>query len=375
MPDLGAHLQLLIGPTVPLPAPYALMDAFVSLEVTNRDQDFDGFRLSFSLGKDSLIDYGLLASGLLDPPSRVIIVAIIGVLPQVLIDGIITDHQISPSNKPGESTLSVLGKDITLKLSLEEKSETYPNQPDSIIVTRLLANYATLGLVPQITPTTDVPIEVNRVPTQQGNDLDFIRELATRNGYVFYIEPTPIPGVNTAYWGIDNRLGVPQPALTMNMGGNTNVDMPMTFSYDALGPTQPQVSIEDPTTKISVPIPLPSSLHPPLARRPATPMRKTLTRDTANLNPAQAALRGLSSANQSSDAVSASGEVDAVRYGQALRSRRLVDVRGVGQSYGGTYYVKEVTHRMQRGEYKQSFTLSREGTGALLPVVVPSPNG
>ena len=56
MPDLGAHLQLLIGPTVPLPAPYALMDAFVSLEVTNRDQDFDGFRLSFSLGKDSLID-------------------------------------------------------------------------------------------------------------------------------------------------------------------------------------------------------------------------------------------------------------------------------------------------------------------------------
>src|SRR5262249_13437461 len=243
MPDLGVRLQLLIGPTVPLPAPYPVMDALVNLEVTNRDQDFDGFKMTFSLGKDSLLDYGLLLSGLLDPPSRVIIMVIIGVLPQVLIDGIITNHQVVPSNKPGESMLHVFGKDISVNLGLEEKSETYPNQPDSIIVARLIATYATLGLVPTITPTTDVPIEIDRIPTQQGTDLDFIKELARRNGFVFYIEPTPIPGVNTAYWGLDNRLGLPQPALTMNMGPDTNVDSQITFSFDALGPAEPQVTI------------------------------------------------------------------------------------------------------------------------------------
>ena len=63
--------------------------------------------------------------------------------------------------------------------------------------------------------------------------------------------------------------------------------------------------------------------------------------------------------------------MDAVRYGQALRSRRLVGVRGVGQSYDGNYYVKEVTHRLKRGEYKQSFSLTREGRGALTPLVAP----
>jgi hypothetical protein len=371
MPSLGVRLQLLIGPTVPVPAPYPVMDALVNVEVTNRDQDFDGFKISFSLGKDSLLDYGLLMSGLLDPPSRVIIMVFVGVLPQVLIDGIITNHQVAPSNKPGESTLHVFGKDISLKLGLEEKSETYPNQPDSIIVTRLIATYATLGLVPTITPTTDVPIEIDRIPTQQGTDLDFIKELARRNGFVFYIEPTLIPGVNTAYWGLDNRLGLPQPALTMNMGSDTNVDSQITFSFDALGPAEPQVTIVEPLTKLAIPIPVPSGLHPPLARQPASSLRKTLPRNTANLNPAQAALRALSSATQSADAVTASGEVDAVRYGQALRSRRLVGVRGVGQSYGGNYYVKEVTHRLKRGEYKQSFTLTREGRGALLPVVAP----
>jgi hypothetical protein len=370
MPDLGVHLQLFVGPTVPLPAPYPVVDSLVNVEVTNRDQDFDGFKMTFSLGKDSLVDYGLLLSGLLDPPSRVIILVIIGVLPQVLIDGIITNHQVVPSNKPGESTLHVFGKDISLKLSLEEKNETYPNQPDSIIVTQLIATYATLGLVPNITPTTDVPIEIDRIPTQQGTDLDFIKELARRNGFVFFVEPTVIPGVNTAYWGLDNRLGLPQPALTMNMGPDTNVDSPITFSFDALGPAEPQVMIVEPFTKLAIPIPLPSGLHPPLASRPATSLRKTLSRNTANLNPAQAALRALSSATESADAVTASGEVDAVRYGQALRSRRLVGVRGVGYSYNGVYYVKEVTHRIKRGEYKQGFTLTREGRGALTPAVV-----
>ena len=257
-----------------------------------------------------------------------------------------------------------------MKLDLEEKNATYPNQPDSVIVTRLLAAYATYGLIPTVTPTTDVPIQVERIPTQQGTDLAYIQQLAQRNSFVFYIEPT-VPGFSTAYWGPDNRLGLPQPALTMNMGSETNVDSPITFSFNALGPAEPQVSIVEPFTKLSIPIPVPSGLRPPLARQPATPLRKTLARDTANLNPIQAGLRAASTSTQSSDAVTATGEIDAVRYGRALRSRRLVGVRGVGQSYDGFYYVKEVRHRIQPGEYKQSFTLTREGLGPLAPVVVP----
>ncbi|MBD2773371.1 phage late control D family protein [Iningainema tapete] len=366
----SVRLQLMIGATIPLPAPYAVVDALVSIEVTNRDEERDGFQMTFSLGKDSLLDYGLLFSGILDPPNRVIITVIIGVLPQVLIDGIITNHQFLPSNQPGESRLIVTGEDISLKLDLEEKNATYPNQPDSVIITRLVASYATLGLIPKVTPTTDIPIQIDRIPTQQGTDLNYIQQLARHNSFVFYIEPIA-PGVNTAYWGIDNRLGLPQPALTMNMGANTNVDTPITFNFNALGPAQPQVTIVEPFTKLAIPIPVPSGLRPPLASKPAMPLRKTLPRNTANLNPTQAALRAVSSASQSSDALTATGEVDTVRYGRALRSRRLVGVRGVGFNYDGIYYVKQVTHRIERGKYKQSFTLTREGRGALTPAVVP----
>ena len=57
MPDLGVRLQLFIGPTVPLPAPYPVMEALTSLEVTNKDRDRDGFQLTFSLGKDSPLSW------------------------------------------------------------------------------------------------------------------------------------------------------------------------------------------------------------------------------------------------------------------------------------------------------------------------------
>jgi hypothetical protein len=54
-----------------------------------------------------------------------------------------------------------------------------------------------------------------------------------------------------------------------------------------------------------------------------------------------------------------------------LRARELVGVRGAGITYDGLYYVKSVTHNLQRGSYTQNFTLAREGLISLTPVVVP----
>jgi hypothetical protein len=67
--------------------------------------------------------------------------------------------------------------------------------------------------------------------------------------------------------------------------------------------------------------------------------------------------------------VTATGELDALRYGDVLRAHGLVGLRGAGYSYDGLYYVKQVTHTIRGGEYKQSFTLTREGVGATLPVL------
>ena len=63
MLDQGIRLFLMIGPTIPTPAPYPVMSAFVDLEVTNKDRERDGFQMNFTLGKGSLLDYDLLRDG------------------------------------------------------------------------------------------------------------------------------------------------------------------------------------------------------------------------------------------------------------------------------------------------------------------------
>jgi hypothetical protein len=78
---------------------------------------------------------------------------------------------------------------------------------------------------------------------------------------------------------------------------------------------------------------------------------------------------GLANQAQSADAVTGTGTLHVTRYGGLLKGRQLVGVRGAGLAFDGLYYVKSVTHQMKRGEYKQSFTLARNGLVSTLPVV------
>jgi hypothetical protein len=368
--QLGIRLVLLVGKTVPLPAPAGVVDAITRVEVTNDAELGDGFQITFTLGKDEAGSYRLLDGSALDPFNRVVIGVAIGAVPEVLIDGVIAHHQLVPSNEPGMSTLTITGRDLREVLDLEEKNEKYGNQPDSVIFTRLIEGYGQYGLVPQPTPTTDVPIEIERIPRQYETDLEFIQRMAERNGFVFYIEPVTFE-VNRAYFGPETRAGVPQPALTVNMDAFSNVNT-LTFSHDALTPTGAEGSIVEPTTKMRIPLPsLPSLRIPPLAANPARARRKVIVRCAANKNPSQAATTA-AAASTAPEPLKGEGELDTLRYGSVLRARRPVGVRGAGHSYDGDYYVRSVTHVITSGvSYTQQFTISREGTGELLPVVRP----
>ena len=91
--------------------------------------------------------------------------------------------------------------------------------------------------------------------------------MAERNGFVFYVEPVTF-GVSNAYLGPENRLGLPQPALTQDMGAATNTRS-LDFSHDGLAPVGVQGGFVDPLLKLSIPIPsLPSLKIPPLALAP-----------------------------------------------------------------------------------------------------------
>jgi hypothetical protein len=377
--SLGLHLTLLIGKKVPAPAPLLLLDAIQKVEVTNSDEGRDGFQIIFSVGRSGsagAAEYPLLDSPLLNQFNRVIIMVAFGVVPKVLIDGVITHQQLNPSPEPGKSTFTVTGEGLEAMMDLEEKSETFPNQNNVAIVSRIILSYSQYGLIPSVVPpaSMEVPLEINSVASQQATDLKYIEQLAKMHDHVFYVEPTDVPGVNTAYWGPSIRGGLPQRALSFNMGTFTNVNS-IDFQNNALQQTAVRGSIQDPLTGIKFEIPALPSLRPSLAAQSSADLNQGNSpsrqlRDSG-LNIIETLIKAQSESDGSADAVSVSGELDSMRYGDVLRARRLVGLRGVGKSYDGLYYVKRVVHTLTKGSYTQKFTLAREGLGATTPVVIP----
>jgi len=377
---LGIHLTLLVGPTVPVPAPPSLLESLQSVKVDHSDDRPSGFQITFQVGRSSpldLLDYGPLANPLLLKPfNRLILMATFGIVPQVLMDGVITHQELTPGASPGTSTLTVTGEDMSLMMDLEERSAEHPAQDETIIANKIILGYAQHGVLPMVIPplVVDPPIPVERTPVQQGSDLQYLKQMAARHGYVFYVVPGPLPGTSTAYWGPPRRLGVPQRALSVNLGAETNVE-DVSFANDARSPVFLEGQVQDRLSNQAVPVRTFASTRPPLASQPAWLMQQPHVRRRqfreSGLNAMQAFARAQGETDASVDTVTATGSLDALRYGGLLEPRGLVGLRGVGASYGGFYYVKSVSHDISRGQYRQRFTLKREGLGTLSPVVRP----
>lgn len=269
--------------------------------------------------------------------------------------------------------MTITGDDLTRVMDLQDFSGIpYPAMPSEARVALIIAKYAVFGMIPLVVPSlfTDVPIPVDRIPTHQGTDLQYIKQLAADVGYVFYIDPGPAPGTNIAYWGPEIKVGVPQPALNLDMDAHTNVES-LSFNFKTADTTLPVVFIQNQLTKFPIPIPIPklNPLQPPLGVIPAPITNVTMLKDTAKLSPMQAIGRGLAVASRSADAVSGNGTLDVMRYGRVLKARQLVGVRGAGLAFDGLCFVKSVTSTLKRGEFKQSFELTRNGLVSITPKV------
>ena len=371
----GVTLQLYIGPLVPIPAPKVVMDALTDLSVTVNDVGQSGFQLSFTVSnKSPLHTLFLLTGGSPINILRVVIVVIVSGTPHVIMDGVVTNHQIAPGSDASHSTLSITGEDLTVLMDkIDFSGFPFPAMPAEGRVALLLLKYAFLGLIPLIIPSVliDVPIPTTRIPAQKGTDLAYINDLATKVGYVFYLDPGPAPGTNVAYWGPQIKVGAPQRALNINMDAFTNVES-LSFTFNNNMNAIPTVFYYEELSKAVIPIPIPpiTPLNPPLGLIPPIPLGlQPVSDDLSKRSLPQSIMIGLAKAAQWAEAVTARGELDVLRYGSVLKPRKLVGVRGAGTAYDGLYYVKSVTHKIKAGEYKQSFELSRNGLISTVPQV------
>ena len=297
-----------------------------------------------------------------------ILVCTLGGIPNVLIDGVVTRHEVAPSNEAGQSTLTLTGEDLTVLMDvIEIPIMRYPGMP---IVARLnLLAREVRGVrhrssghsaaVPRCPDTN------GQIPSQTGSDLAYIKKMAdadrlhllsrarSRAGHQHLLLRPRHPHSHSAACAqrqhgreLQRRKAHLQPRWPGEEGRH----------HDDHGSDHRQDPDPDSGAEHQPPA--------PAARRDAHAADENLvSARRRQLNSIQAIALALAKTGDTGEAISGSGTLNVIRYGICAARQLLVGVRGAGRAYDGMYYVSTVTHNIKRGEYKQSFTLSRDGTG------------
>ncbi len=370
LPPGPVRVQLMIGPAVPVPVPAEVLDALTEIKVETAAGDTQsGFELTFSIPRESPIQLLFPADV---PILRCVIAVTLRGTTTVLMDGLVTHHDLT-TNGP-TATLHVKGKDLSAAMDIiPVDGIPYPAMSPAMRVLLCLAPYAAIGCVPLVIPSLmeDIPIPTDRIPAHQGTHYKYVKLMAAETGYVFYVDPGPVPGASVAYWGPEVRLGQPQPALTTGFGNHLDNISTLSFTFDKEKKELPLVSIQERTSHAPLVLPIPdvTPLNPPLGLVPPLPPKLHRMTETAQLSPVAAIMKGIGYAAAHQDSVFGTGTLDVATYGHVLQSRRLVGVRGVGLAYDGLYYVTRVVHEIKRGSYTQQFSLARNGVVSTLPAV------
>src|ERR1044071_5367877 len=148
------YLQVMIAPGVPIPMPREVMDALVSVQVTANVESASVFQLTFTLSTRSpLHTIFLLSGGFALPPVPAVVLAIANGQPEVLMDGVMTNHQVQPGSQEGQATLTVTGEDLSKVMSyLPGDGIPYPSMPPNVRVLAILAKYLIFGMTPVVLP-------------------------------------------------------------------------------------------------------------------------------------------------------------------------------------------------------------------------------
>lgn len=376
----GTKFNLYLGRGVFLPANETVMSAFRSATITINESAPSDFSLTFQAARSkSMNDFELLLVPYLQVFNRVGISVDVGGFPIMLMDGMITEQNFQPGQGNKPDTITVSGKDVTIAMDLIEKNVPYPCMADFEIVAAILLEYLMYGLIPTTMPTVFSASQLPSEITVQQSETDFamIQRLANKNGYIFKLIPGPVPGTNTCYFGPPSRMGIPCPTLNCAPLPDCNVES-IQFRYDGLQASLYGGMVLDVEDNNPVPVPVMSVpvVLPPFSAMQAllvnVPYVKFGISTDDQLDPLQAIAKLTGQANrQSNEVVTATGSVDSERYGGIIISPGIINVRGAGRMYDGTYYVKSIVHKITPDKHTQDFTLTREGTMTLIPMVPP----
>ncbi|MGH7391908.1 MAG: phage late control D family protein [Candidatus Rokuibacteriota bacterium] len=299
-----------------------------------------------------------------EPWNRITIAAAFPDHADVIMDGYITHAGVGAEAQGGKVTMEIRGADASYVMHLEEKCKVWKEKTYEAIAEEIIKSYGLKAVLPEGgaaagngTPPPSV--------TQRGTDHRFLRELARRKGYEFYVRG------GDAHFHPADLAGTPQKVIAAEFGNETNC-AGLSLEMDGTRPTEIVMSRLDPLAGVMQTVTAISSELEPLGTRDIGDMRGFGIPSTLAFVRNQGAATEADMTDFTRGVlrrhgwwVSARGSVNGLVYGRVLRSRKLVTIKGYGPTYNGNYYVRKVTHKLEPRSYVMEFEAARNRVGKL----------
>lgn len=331
-----------------------LANSVAMVEVEERMGQAASYRIQFA-ADISEGDLPLLTESKLDAGSELAVNVPIDSGKACLVKGPVTGQYIQLKHGGAGSVLEVRGSDKSVVMDREAKSSIWSGT-DSDAVSAITATYS---LVPDITTTSATHFEDKHTLIQRCTDLEFVKQLARRNGFLFWISCDEF-GVETAHFKRPPVEEVTDTELVINF------DSPNIEQLDI------EWHIERPSSVSALQLDL-NALSDIDGNVAATPLPllasqgvNTISSETRSQyltapsdDSGDLMARGEGALIDSGWFIRASCQTNYAVLGQLVRANTVINLRGAGSRHSGRYYVAAVRHVIDAVAHKMEIELLR----------------
>lgn len=367
---MTSTFQLLLNGTE---ADENLYNAMSLLEVEENADLPGAIQLNLTVNRSESGDLTFVNDPGLQPFANLAVVATQDNKPdECIFDGYVLAHKLHLEKGITNSTLQVWGQDASWLMNLEEKVREWVDVTDASVANTIFGDY---GFTPAAANTDDDSpshTEDGHTLMQRTSDIQFLRNLARRNGKLCRVACTTTPGQRTGYFAKPNLEGEPVATISINDPEDCAAST-LDLDWDVTRPSSVKASqalftssdedgvsvdIEDAGLNL-----LDDRSLASFAGRPMTVLLTAPVDDAGELE-----LRAKSLLQEASWFARCEGEIEVARLNAVLRVGTVVQVEGVGSLNSGKYFVWSVRHRISSDSHTMKFTLVRNAVG-------PSPAG
>ncbi len=347
--SLGAAIlpNALPDPTMPVPGSVQVIEALHQPTTYRLRYQFNSADGDFPLLKDSH----------LEPEKQLAVMVMVNMVPKFLVFGPVVRQDIVILNGGAGSSLEVIGGDLCFGMDREDKAKVWNNVTDSLATMALLADYQ---LVPDVEQTTTLHTEFTHSLVQRESDLRFVRRLARRNGFWFWIT-SEAPMVNIGHF---KRFAPSEPDVAFRLNvADANIER-VSISWDSERPVSTKLREVNLSDK--------SVIGASVQRSPITGLaKKTLSDIVSSPRTAHIAVPADDSGSLTARAeallidsgwfVSARVVTRLSVLKKLVRAHSVVRLDGAGSRHSGDYVVARVIHEIDPADHVMTIDLIRNG--------------